>query len=245
MFLIRVLIIGDTGVGKTSLLVRFNEGTFTLNQKTTIGVDYKAKEVVISRRESSTSPAAEDDEVAQVGSTSMTEATSPTKAPDHVKLQIWDTAGQERFRSMTAAFYNKAQGVVLAFDVSQRDTFQSLSTWIADVGRDAPAGCVVVLCANKVDIDESLWQVRREEFTALAKQHGFPLFEASGKTGAKVNDMFIELGRVILERNRSELQEVGALEPSPSTPGGNIVLTGSPVSESKKKKSRPQAWCSL
>jgi len=243
MFLIRVLIIGDTGVGKTSLLVRFNEGTFTLNQKTTIGVDYKAKEVVISRRESSTSSASEDEEVAEAGSTTV--AASPTKA-DHVKLQIWDTAGQERFRSMTAAFYNKAQGVVLAFDVSQRDTFQSLSTWIADVGRDAPAGCVVVLCANKVDIDESLWQVRREEFTALAKQHGFPLFEASGKTGAKVNDMFIELGRVILERNRSELQEVGALEPSPSTPGGNIVLTGSPVSESKKKRSKPSgAWCSL
>lgn len=47
MFLIRLLIIGDTGVGKTSLLVRFNDDNFLLDQKTTIGVDYKAKEVKI------------------------------------------------------------------------------------------------------------------------------------------------------------------------------------------------------
>ena len=52
-----------------------------------------------------------------------------------VKLQIWDTAGQERFRSMTAAFYSRAQGVVLTFDVSQRDTFLSLPSWIRDVKR--------------------------------------------------------------------------------------------------------------
>lgn len=47
MFLIRLLIVGETGVGKTSLLIRFNEDQFILNQKTTIGVDYKAKEVEI------------------------------------------------------------------------------------------------------------------------------------------------------------------------------------------------------
>jgi small GTP-binding protein len=77
MYLVRVIIVGDTGVGKTSLLVRFHENNFSLTQKTTIGVDYKAKEINIEG--------------------------------EIVKLQIWDTAGQERFRSMTAAFYNRAQ----------------------------------------------------------------------------------------------------------------------------------------
>ena len=47
MFMIRLLIVGETGVGKTSLLVRFNEGNFYSDQKTTIGVDYKAKEIDI------------------------------------------------------------------------------------------------------------------------------------------------------------------------------------------------------
>lgn len=44
MFLIRLLIVGDSGVGKTSLLIRFHENQFMFTQKTTIGVDYKAKE---------------------------------------------------------------------------------------------------------------------------------------------------------------------------------------------------------
>ncbi len=47
--------------------------------------------------------------------------------------QIWDTAGQERFRSMTSAFYSKAQGVVVTFDVSERDTFLALPSWIRDI----------------------------------------------------------------------------------------------------------------
>jgi hypothetical protein len=50
-------------------------------------------------------------------------------------LQVWDTAGQERFRSMTSAFYNKAQGVILAFDVGKAHSFQSIPSWIRDIRR--------------------------------------------------------------------------------------------------------------
>ena len=83
------------------MLVRFNEDNFVVNQKTTIGVDYKAKEI-------------------QIGD-------------EQIKLQIWDTAGQERFRSMTAAFYNRAQGVIITFDVTQRSSFLHLQNWVRDV----------------------------------------------------------------------------------------------------------------
>lgn len=121
-YIIRLIIVGETGVGKTSLLIRFNEDNFILDQKTTIGVDYKAKEVKIGE--------------------------------DSVKLQvilsnmwsiffigckkIWDTAGQERFRSMTSAFYGKAQGVVVTFDVGQRDSFVALDSWLRDIKQVFP-----------------------------------------------------------------------------------------------------------
>eukprot|EP01035_Chromulina_nebulosa_P018893 gene18893-24689_t len=116
MYLIRILIIGDTSVGKTSLLVRFNENNYIPNQKTTIGVDYKAKEIVIDN--------------------------------ENIKLQIWDTAGQERFRSMTAAFYNRAQGIVLTFDVSQRSSFTNLKTWINDIHSVSSSLLPIVLFFN-------------------------------------------------------------------------------------------------
>lgn len=227
MFLIRVLIIGETGVGKTSLLVRFNEGTFTLNQKTTIGVDYKAKELIIKHT------------VTTNAETLSNADAKENETDDRVKLQIWDTAGQERFRSMTSAFYSKAQGVVLTFDVCQRDSFLSLPSWIKDIRRDAPAGCIIVLCANKVDFEESIWLVKREEFTAFAKQHNFPLFEASGKSGVNVQEMFAELGRVILVEHRAELQEItNGLDPIVKSGERSIVLTGAPPPEKKKS-----SWC--
>jgi Ras-related protein Rab-1A len=50
-----------------------------------------------------------------------------------VKLQIWDTAGQERFRSMTAAFYSRAQGIIITFDVGLRHSFDALTSWIKEI----------------------------------------------------------------------------------------------------------------
>lgn len=226
MFVIRLAIAGDSGVGKTSLLVRFNEDTFNNTQKTTIGYDFKAKEVVIP--------------------------SSSGAGSDHVKLQIWDTAGQERFRSMAASYYAKARGVVLTFDVCQRDSFNSLSSWIQDVTRAAPSGCVIVLCANKVDQAEESWKVRREDFNALAAQHGFAVFEASGKSGENVQHMFLELARLILAAHRQDIEVVDGGDPATAAaaaalgPTKNIVLLEDASAVEEKRKTRRRSsweWC--
>lgn len=176
MYLIRLLIVGDTSVGKTSLLIRYNDNKFLKNQKSTIGVDYKAKETNIDGEE--------------------------------VKVQIWDTAGQERFRSMTSAFYKKAQGMILTFDVTQRSSFESLPQWIGDIRRDGPEGCVIVICANKADFDEERWEIKRSEFTAFAASQDMQIFETSASSGLNVEEAFTVLGRQILTKSRSNLTEL-------------------------------------
>jgi small GTP-binding protein len=192
MYLVRVIIVGDTGVGKTSLLVRFHENNFSLAQKTTIGVDYKAKEINIEG--------------------------------EIVKLQIWDTAGQERFRSMTAAFYNRAQGVIVAFDVTNPESFLSLGTWINDVKRDAPPGCFIVLCANKTELPVTSWKVSREEFTKFSEDNNLIIFETSAATGQNVNEMFMELGKEVVRKIRAELSKQSSVAEDDSvklSEGGN------------------------
>mmetsp|Transcript_15782 Transcript_15782/g.14280 ORF Transcript_15782/g.14280 Transcript_15782/m.14280 type:complete len:205 (+) Transcript_15782:42-656(+) len=201
MYLIRILIIGDTSVGKTSLLVRFNEDNYIPNQKTTIGVDYKAKEILIDN--------------------------------ENIKLQIWDTAGQERFRSMTAAFYNRAQGIVLTFDVSQRSSFTNLKTWINDIHTYAPRGCMIIICANKIDISKDLWTVSKEEYESFANEFGFILFECSAESGTNVNNMFIELGRQILTNNRSQLAEIKVAD---VTERGDSVLLFNTETKTNKRR---------
>lgn len=178
MYLIRLIIIGDSSVGKTSLLVRFHEDNFITTQKTTIGVDYKAKEICI------------DDE--------------------EVKLQIWDTAGQERFRSMTSAFYSKAQGIIITFDVTNLNSFRAIPNWIRDVNMYAPSFCSIVLVANKVDMPPEKWAVSQKEYITFAGSNNLKILECSAASGQNVNEAFIAVSRIILTKNRGELSIINS-----------------------------------
>ncbi len=71
-----------------------------------------------------------------------------------IKATIWDTAGQERFRTLTSSYYRGAQGVILTFDVTRRETFENLDQWLQEVEVYTPGGgrnVVKLLVANKID----------------------------------------------------------------------------------------------
>ena len=123
---------------------------------------------------------------------------------DEFIYQIWDTAGQERFRSMTSAFYSKAQGVIATFDVSQIQSFYSLTTWISDVRRvssiiilskcngfyvlqEAPSECQIIVCANKTDLPTDRWAISRETYEVFAREHDLTVIETSASSGNNVD----------------------------------------------------------
>ena len=58
-----------------------------------------------------------------------------------IKLQIWDTAGQERFRTITSAYYRGADGVVMVYDVTHRESFDHVAEWLAEVNKHASENC--------------------------------------------------------------------------------------------------------
>ena len=66
-----------------------------------------------------------------------------------VKLQIWDTAGQERFRSVTRSYYRGAAGALLVYDITRRDTFNHLTTWLEDARQHSNSNMVIMLIGNK------------------------------------------------------------------------------------------------
>ena len=98
---IKLLMIGDSAVGKTSLLLRYANDTFSSTFITTIGIDFKIKTVHLGGKK--------------------------------VKLQIWDTAGQEQFRTITRSYFRGAQGIVLVYDITDRRTFNSVRSWMAQI----------------------------------------------------------------------------------------------------------------
>lgn len=166
--LMKILMVGDSGVGKSSLLIRFTSDTFADMSSPTIGVDFKLKMV--------------------------------NKGEKRVKLTLWDTAGQERFRTLTSSYYRGAQGIVLVYDVTRRQTFTSLSdVWLKEIERySTKEDCIKMLVGNKLDL-ESERVVTKKEGVDFARRHGCLFLEASAKSSTNVKLCFDELVQKILE----------------------------------------------
>ena len=134
----KLLLLGDSSVGKTCILTRYTDNIFHGDNLSTIGIDSKIKSVTLENGKS-------------------------------VKVQIWDTAGQDRFKSMTKSFYKSAHGIVLVYDVTNPDTFDSVRKWIETIKEEAPEKVKVLLLGNKCDcIDQK--KISKEEGQNIAKE---------------------------------------------------------------------------
>ena len=92
-----------------------------------------------------------------------------------VEVKIWDTAGQERFHTITQQCYSQAQGMIIAFDLTQKKSFENVRTWIDSIYRTAPdANLPKVLVGNKVDLADAQGQraVLKSEALKIANEHG-------------------------------------------------------------------------
>ncbi|XP_044528672.1 ras-related protein Rab-7b isoform X1 [Gracilinanus agilis] len=120
-----------------------------------------------------------------------------------LKLQIWDTGGQERFRSMVSTFYKGSDGCILAFDVTDRDSFHALDTWRGDILQktlQTEQVFPIVVLGNKIDLDAR--EVSQEKALDWCKEKDIPYFEVSAKNNINVEQAFELLARQALIRHR-------------------------------------------
>lgn len=166
-YLFKYIIIGDTGVGKSCLLLQFTDKRFQPVHDLTIGVEFGARMITIDGKQ--------------------------------IKLQIWDTAGQEAFRSITRSYYRGAAGALLVYDITRRETFNHLTTWLEDARQHSNSNMVIMLIGNKSDLD-SRREVKKEEGEAFAREHGLVFMETSARTAANVEEAFINTAKEIYEK---------------------------------------------
>ena len=107
------------------------------------------------------------------------------------RLQIWDTAGQENYRSITRAYYKNSVCAILVYDITNRDSFEHISSWVEDCLAQSPKTVFMVLVGNKSDLSEKR-KVSIEEGQKMAKNNNMIFFEASAKTGDNVDKIFEE-----------------------------------------------------
>ncbi|KAI7895098.1 ras family-domain-containing protein [Mucor mucedo] len=172
-YIIKYIIVGDSGVGKSCLLLQFTDKRFYAGRELTIGVEFGSRFIAM---------------------------------PDgkQIKLQIWDTAGQESFRSITQSYYRGAAGALLVYDISRRETFEHVSTWLADVRKHANPHTTIVLVGNKCDLESKARQVTFEEGQQFAKENDIPLFiETSAKSAENVEEVFFKTAEDVYEKIKS------------------------------------------
>ena len=118
---------------------------------------------------------------------------------NEVKLQIWDTAGQESFRSITRSYYRGAVGALVVFDVTKRESFESVSQWIDDANAHSHTPITMMLVGNKIDL-ENQRVVSREEAEEFARKKGITYIETSAKTAENVDAAFIQSAQSIFKK---------------------------------------------
>ena len=165
-YLLKIIIVGDSTVGKSNFLFRFVEDKFSPVYQTTIGIDLQSKICTLP------------------------------KLKKNVKLQLWDTAGQERYMSLNKIFFQRVQGIILMYDITQRDSFENLPKWIKLIN-ETTYKTPVILVGNKVDNEEERI-VREEEGVNFAKDNGYLFYESSALSGKNVNNVLYDLSEKII-----------------------------------------------
>ena len=122
------------------------------------------------------------------------------KSGEEVRLRIFDTAGQERFKSISINFIKKAHGILLIYDITKRNTFESVKKWMDSILDASGEKICILLVGNKCDLEEER-AVSKEEGEQKAKEYNLDFFETSCKEGININEVFEKLTEDILKKN--------------------------------------------
>ncbi|XP_058656123.1 EF-hand calcium-binding domain-containing protein 4B [Ammospiza caudacuta] len=123
-----------------------------------------------------------------------------TVTVDHsqVALQLWDTAGQERYRSITKQFFRKADGVIVMYDITAKDTFTAVKQWLISIEEATGETVPVLLLGNKTD-NEKEREVPMGMGDHLAKDYNLIFYECSAYSGYNVEKSVLHLARILKE----------------------------------------------
>ncbi|CAH2351794.1 vacuolar protein sorting-associated protein 21 [[Candida] railenensis] len=174
----KLVLLGESAVGKSSIVHRFVKNTFDNMRESTIGAAFLTQSVHLA--ESNTT----------------------------VKFEIWDTAGQERYKSLAPMYYRNANAALCVYDITSRSSFSKAQDWIKELKKQAPEGIVICLVGNKVDLKderevdeqevaEYVEELNQEQSSAGAPAGKVILAECSAKSGDGVLETFNVIARAL------------------------------------------------
>lgn len=158
---VKLVMVGDSGVGKSQLLDKFLDNGSTNSFISTIGVDVRSRQITVGDKT--------------------------------IKIQVWDTGGQQRYRPVLASCYRGAMGVIIVFDLSNRQSFSNIKQWMLEVEEFStlpPSRKILV--GNKADLKDRR-EVDLEEAEQFANSLGVEYIETSVLGKCNIQEAFLRL----------------------------------------------------
>ncbi|KAI5967544.1 YPT52 [Candida margitis] len=193
----KLVLLGESAVGKSSIVHRFVKNTFDDARESTIGAAFLTQSITIPETQTT------------------------------IKFEIWDTAGQERYKSLAPMYYRNANAALCVYDITSHNSFARAQDWIKELKKQAPSEIVVALVGNKVDLEDAreVQPEEVDEYITELQSDGFKIIraECSAKNGDGVVELFEAIGRAlpveeVLAANANRSRQGG--EPGGRRPGG-------------------------
>ena len=121
-----------------------------------------------------------------------------------VKAQIWDTCGQERFKSITDSYYRGAKGAFVVYDITRKNTFESVDSWISALRSAADKNLNIIIIGNKSDLEDQR-QVETEQGEDKAQNNEAAFMETSAYSGDNIDKAFDNMITDVYNKCKSEM----------------------------------------
>ena len=121
-----------------------------------------------------------------------------------IKVQVWDTAGEERYRSITNAYYRGAEGILIVFDLTNKESFKNIENWINEVTVFTGQDVLIICLGNKSDLKK---EVSKDSIDDFKKRTNLEIFNVSAKTGEGVEDAFRHLIELLIKKNTDKKEK--------------------------------------
>ena len=199
----KLVLLGDSAVGKSCLVVRFVRDEFYEHEEPTIGAAFLTQTVSKSKRlhaflfdciihcniqQQLTIPT-------HIFTITFTFTYGQVQEPNSkaiVKFEIWDTAGQERYRSLAPMYYRGAAAAIVVFDITKRDSYNGARSWVKELQKRGDMNVVIALAGNKCDM-EAKRRVETEDAFKYAQDNEIIFMETSAKENINVRQLFLAI----------------------------------------------------
>jgi small GTP-binding protein len=168
---LKVVLIGESGVGKTSIINQFAKGIFNQDIMSTNGATF---------------------------TTNKKKFIQPNGSTKNISFEMWDTAGQEKYRSLAKMFFKEASVALIVYDVTNLKSFNEIKNyWMNLVKEHAPKNIIMYIIGNKSDLIGSE-AVKEEMAREYAKEEKVNFFLTSAKDRSGIDELFNEIGNKYL-----------------------------------------------